>query len=231
MNMTNRQAHVLVLVPAFREERRIAEVVRAVRAQGLDILVVDDGSDDRTAAEAEAAGARVLRHDRNRGKGAALSTGFQFARDHEYEAVVTLDADGQHRPEEIGRFVEAYIRTGLPVLVGNRMTEPTGMPLDRYWTNRFLSWLLSRMMGQKVPDTQCGFRLFHRDVLPDVATRSQGFAAESEILLNLAEQGIRIGAVPVSSVYRDEQSKIRPLADAIRLFRMLWQHRRKRRKP
>lgn len=219
---------VVVIIPAYREERRIGEVARAVRAGGYEVIVVDDGSDDRTAEAAENAGAIVLRQEQNLGKGLALQRGFEEARARGYDLMVTMDADGQHRPEEIGRFVETYVRTGIPVLIGNRMADPRGMPRIRRWTNRFMSWWLSRLMGQDVPDTQCGYRLYRADVLPEVMTRSQRFAAESEILLRVARKGFRLGAVPISTVYGDERSKINPMADTARFVRMLWRYHRER---
>lgn len=216
---------VAAVIPAYNEERRIGAVVKAVRAQNLDVLVVDDGSKDGTAAAAEAAGAQVLRHEGNQGKGVALNNAFRAARERGYEVVVTLDADGQHPPGEISRFVEAYVRTGIPVLIGNRMADTVGMPLVRRWTNRLMSWGLSRLMGQYVPDTQCGFRLYRCDVIPFIEASSQRFAAESEILLHVARRGIRIGAVPISTVYGDERSKINPIVDTFRFVKMLWQYR------
>ena len=221
-----RAQKICVVMPAYREEKHIAGVVHAVREQGLDVIVVDDGSGDRTAEAAEEAGAKVLRHPVNRGKGAALNTGFQFARENGFDVTITMDADGQHAPEEIPKFVEAYHRTGIPVLVGNRMVAIEQMPRIRNWTNRFMSWLLGRMMGQYVPDTQCGYRLYRSDVIPFVSASSERFAAESETLLRVAERGIRIDSVRVSTIYADEQSKINPLSDTFRFFSMVFRYAR-----
>lgn len=219
-----------VVIPAYREQGRIGRVVVEAARHGADVVVVDDGSPDGTGAEAESAGARVLRHETNRGKGMALSTGFEHARTNGYTAVITLDADGQHDPAEIPKFIEAYRRTGIPVLVGNRMWNPGGMPPIRRLTNRFMSWMLSREMGQYVPDTQCGYRLFRCDVIPFVEAKSERFAAESEILLHVASRGIRIGAVRITTIYGDEKSKINPIPDTVRFWRMLQAHRRTRRR-
>lgn len=218
-----------VIVPAYREERQIAAVVRGIRAHVADVIVIDDGSPDRTAAEAEAAGARVLRHERNRGKGVALNTGFAYARERQFDYLITLDADGQHAPEDIPRFIDAYVRTGIPVLIGNRMSERGGgMPFVRRLTNRFMSWYLSREMRQYVPDTQCGFRLYRCDVIPFVETEAERYAAESEILLHIAARGIRMDAVPITLIYGDEKSKIHPLRDTLRFFQMIRRLRRRR---
>ena len=226
------RGRICVIIPAYREEGRIGAVVRSSRehAPGTDVIVVDDGSPDGTASEAEAAGAVVVRHPANRGKGVALATGFAHARAHGYEALVTLDADGQHDPAEIPKFIETYRRTGFPVLVGNRMWDTAHMPRVRRWTNRLMSWLLSREMGQYVPDTQCGYRLFRSDVIPFVEAKSERFAAESEILLHVAARGMQIGAVRISTIYRDEKSKINPVSDTVRFLRMLLANRRTRRR-
>ena len=215
-----------VVIPAFNEAARIGPVVRGACAYGSPVLVVDDGSTDGTAEAARAAGAEILRHDVNRGKGAALCTGFQEALRRNCEVVVTMDGDGQHDPAELAGFLEAYQRTGIPVLLGNRMGEPKAMPILRLLTNRGMSWLLSRLMGHYIPDTQCGFRLYQRDVLPLVMAESAGYAAESEVLLRLAARGVRMDAVRIGTVYAREKSKISPVRDSWQFVRMLVGHRR-----
>ena len=215
-----------VVIPAYQEEPRIAQVVHSVLQHCPHVLVVDDGSRDATAQVARDAGAVVISMPENRGKGAALNVGFQAARDRKAEFVITLDADGQHDPEEIPKFVEAYRRTGIPVLIGNRMADVQGMPLVRKLTNRVMSWMLSRSMGQYVPDTQCGYRLFRCDVIPFVSSNSQRFAAESEVLLRVAERGIRIDSVRIKTIYDSHQSKINPFFDTFRFFSMLYQFRK-----
>ncbi len=208
-------------MPAYLEQGRIGEVIRSVLSIIRPVIVIDDGSPDQTAQEAAAAGAIVLRHAHNLGKGVALFTGFKYAREHGFDHLLTMDADGQHAPSDIPRFLDIYAGSGLPVLVGNRMGNPRSMPLIRRWTNRFMSGYLSREMKQSVPDTQCGFRLYRCAVLPSEAPVSSGYAAESEILLHLAARGVRMGSVPITVIYRDEISKIRPLRDTIRFFRMI----------
>lgn len=216
-----------VVIPAYREEKHIAVVVEEVRAYAPDVVVVDDGSPDSTTQEAEKAGALVLSHVRNQGKGAALRTGIRHAADNGYDLVITMDADGQHAPSDIPAFLAAHARTHCPVLVGNRMEDTKTMPWVRRQTNLFMSGLLSRAMGQYVPDTQCGFRLFHRDVFPLlVRDGSNRYDAESEVLLRLSLEGRKIGAVSIQTIYGAEQSKIHPLADTIRFFRMLCRFRK-----
>jgi len=214
-----------IIVPAYLEERLIADVVRRMLQVLQPVIVIDDGSPDRTAEQAASAGAVVLRHARNQGKGAALHTGFLYAKEHGFDTLITMDADGQHAPADICRFLEAYASTGIPVLVGNRMENPAPMPRVRRWTNRFMSWYLGREMKQVVPDTQCGFRLYRCDILPSEAPNSMGYAAESEILLQLATRGVRMGSVPITVIYQDETSKIHPIRDTLRFFRMIRRYR------
>lgn len=223
------QDRFCVVLPAFREAKTIRSLTERIFALGLKVVVVDDGSDDATSSEAEAAGAVVVRHPVNRGKGVALTTGFEWAHAHGFEAAVTLDSDGQHDPDEILQFIEAYQRTGIPVLIGNRMWNPVGMPWIRRWTNRVMSWMLSREMNQYIPDTQCGYRLIRCDLVPFVSARSERFAAESEILLRMAERGIRIDSVRIKTIYGDEKSRINPFLDTIRFIRMIQVYRRSRR--
>ncbi len=210
-----------VLIPAYNEGKRIAAVVCDVLKVCPNVVVVDDGSPDNTADAAHAAGATaVLVQNPNQGKGAALNRGFQHAREMGYEFVVTVDGDGQHAAEDIPAFIDAYAQ-GVPVIIGNRMSDTATMPFIRRLTNRFMSWLISRKMGQRVPDTQNGFRLYKTSVIPEMQTGSQRFAAESEILLELAANGVKMGAVPIQVIYRDEKSKINPIKDTWRFFKML----------
>lgn len=229
MEAATKPRRYCAVIPAYREAARVGDTVRRVMEQGVEAIVIDDGSDDATADAAGRAGATVVRHPVNRGKGAALLTGFREASARGCEAAVTLDADGQHDPAEIPKFIEAYERTGIPVLVGNRLWNPSGMPWVRRMTNRFMSWLLSREMGQYVPDTQCGYRMIRCDIIPHVQTRAERFAAESEVLLHAASRGIAIDSVRIRTIYGDEKSKIHPLSDTLRFYGMLRAHRRHRR--
>ena len=210
-----------VIIPGYREEGRIGPVVNSVRTFVPTVVVVDDGSDDDTAGEARAAGAVVLVHEVNKGKGAALDSGFRWARERGVECIITMDADGQHAPEDLAVFIAEYRKNEFPVLIGNRMSNPVGMPLVRRWTNRTMSWLLSRKMGQFVPDTQCGYRLYRCDVLDGISCGSCRFDAESEMLMAVAGRGVPIGSVPIRVIYGDEKSKISPVRDTVRFFRML----------
>lgn len=220
----------LAIVPAYFEERNIADVVRGIRGQGMSVLVVDDGSTDATAEQAVAAGATVLRHPVNRGKGAALQTGFHHAIQQGVSWIVTMDSDGQHDPADLPSFC-ALASGDIAVIVGNRMGDIADMPRLRRLTNRFMSWLLSLMIGQRVADTQCGYRAYRADVLPLLFTKTTRYDAESEVLVRLGRAGYRIESVPIRTIYHAApKSKINPFADTARFFAMLRRlHRESRR--
>lgn len=221
---------LLVLVPAYREERHVADLVREILDYAPNVLVVDDGSPDATAEAARSAGATVLAHAKNRGKGAALQSGFEYAAQNGFEFVLTMDGDGQHAPSDIPAFLAAWERTHAQVLVGNRMGDTAGMPWLRRRTNLFMSSLLSKVMGQYVPDTQCGFRLYQSSAFPEPPEPgSDRFAAESESLLRLSLRGVTISSVTIQTIYGEEKSKINPIADTIRFFRMLRRFKKIRR--
>jgi len=227
LSTTRPAARGCVIIPAYCEAGRIGLVVEGVKKIIPDVMVVDDGSPDETALQAERAGATVIRHEVNCGKGAALDTGFQTAREQGFDFVITMDGDGQHAPADLPGFVKTFTETGLPVLVGTRMSDTRSMPWVRRMTNRFMSWLLSREMGQWVPDTQCGFRLYALAVVPELSAKSKRFAAESEILMELSSKGVKIGSVPIATIYGTERSKIHPVKDAYRFLKMLRQYRKR----
>ena len=215
--------NVAALIPAYREERFIGDVVRRARQHVSWVLVIDDGSDDATAEAAQAAGAEVIIHPHNAGKGIALQTGLRDLVMRGYDYIMILDADGQHLPEEIPRFLDAAVELQARLIVGNRMHHTESMPWNRRWTNKFMSSQISLLCGQRVPDTQCGFRLIHREIVPRLLGnhRSGHFQYETEMLVLTSWGGQKIGAVPVSTVYGEETSSINPLRDAVRFFALM----------
>lgn len=212
---------VCAIIPAFAEERFIGDVVRGVLAHLDRVIVVDDGSTDRTATIAQAAGAEVIRHQSNRGKGAAIKTGLERGLSYGSGYFLFLDADGQHDPGEIPDFLNAARETGAKLIVGNRMQNLERMPSIRRWTNRFMSWQIGNLCGRTVPDSQCGYRLVHRDLAPLLLAANNGFGFETESLLLASKSGCRIEFVTVRAIYRDEQSKIRPIRDTIRYLELV----------
>lgn len=213
----------MVVIPAYRAEPTLRALVQAIRRLGLPVIVVDDASSDRTFWEAQEAGAVVLRRAANGGKGAALRDGLAEARRRGYEWMVTMDADGQHLPSDIPRFLDAGKKEDADLIVGNRMRDPRGMPLHRLVTNWLMSWLISRIAGQRIPDTQCGFRRVSRHFLERVPLASERFEIDSEMIIRAGWAGFRIVSVPVTCVYRRGASFIHPVGDTLRFLRFLKQ--------
>ena len=196
--------------------------MRRTRQQLDHVLVVDDGSGDETQERAREAGAEVAIHSENRGKGEAIKTGLRHWLDRQLEFVIILDADGQHRPEEIDRFVAAAVSAAGPkLIVGNRMNDVSRMPLVRRIVNRYMSNKISRVCGQEIPDTQCGFRMLHRDLIPDLLGGANRFDYETEMLIVASRKGCRIDSVPITTVYSDEVSSIHPVRDTMRFFKLM----------
>jgi glycosyltransferase involved in cell wall biosynthesis len=215
-------SRVCAIIPGYNEHESVGHVVRhALKHVGV-VVVVDDGSSDDTGEKAREAGAVVLRHESNMGKGEALKTGFQYAYDHHFDLLVTLDADGQHDPSDIPFFLRAHQQNPSAVIIGNRMTNVADMPFRRRWTNAFMSWLLSHMVHQTIPDTQCGFRLYPREAICHIQCDQDNFAAESELIIKLARAGRNIVSVPIKTIYGHEVSAIRPVQDTWRFIRLLW---------
>lgn len=207
-----------VVVPAYEAETTISALVRALRLQNLSVIVIDDASADATAANAREAGASVVVRSSNGGKGAALREGLQEALKGPFRWFITMDADGQHLPQEVPLFLNEAASGGADMIIGNRMHNPQKMPFLRIATNRMMSVMLSRIIRQKVPDTQCGFRVVSRSVLEKIQLSSNYFEIDSELVVKTAWAGFRIISIPVTSVYRAELSFIRPFRDTIRFF-------------
>jgi glycosyltransferase involved in cell wall biosynthesis len=221
---------IMILIPAYNAAEFIADVVAGCLKWGLPVVVVNDGSADGTARAAEEAGAVVVTHERNMGKGKALTTGFDYAEKNGFEAVVTLDADGQHAPDEIGRFLEEFRRSGTDVVVGTRMRHAKTMPWLRRLVNRSSSFALSRITGARITDCHSGYRLVRTRVWQSVKPESPRFDAEPELLIGAAQRGFTISEVPIRTIYRGEKSEISPSLDAWmfikRAFRALRDRRR-----
>ena len=211
---------ICVLIPAYRCERTIEDVVRGALESGLPVVVVDDGSGDRTFALAHRAGARVLCHDKNQGKGAALATGFQWAREYGFDAVITMDADGQHDPADIGGFVEAFRPDADEIILGSRMSDAASMrPLNRF-LNRVGVKILSRVLDQPVADSQTGYRLYPLRLFDLVQLTGVRFDAENEILVKASRLGWQFRSVTVRTIYHPHHtSHLRPFLDTLRIAR------------
>lgn len=219
---------ILALIPAWNEEAFIGPVIEATRAQ-LPVLVVDDGSQDGTPDLAAMAGAEVVRHKENKGKGQALITGFNWALERGFEAVLTLDADGQHDPTEIPKFVSAYKDNAGDLIIGRRDFKQ--MPFPNRIANPIGSWLLSKALNQRIYDNQSGYRLHTRKLLESLDLKMSGFELEVEVVTQSVCMGMTICWIPIRTIYgTGKVSYFHPLHDTLRFLKMVWyayQYRRR----
>ena len=224
--MTGENSEILALIPAYNEETRLAGVV-AGAIQHLPVLVVDDGSTDATAPVAKVAGASVVIQEPNQGKGAALQAGFRRAIDRGYEAVVTLDADGQHDPAEIPKFLTAYRTGGAELIIGRR--DFSQMPPVRRLANWLGGLAFSWALGQRVPDNQSGYRLIGRRLMQAMLdSEEQGFEYEVEMITVCVRYGFDLDWVPIRTIYAGESSHINPLQHVKDFARIIWKTRQER---
>jgi glycosyltransferase involved in cell wall biosynthesis len=221
----NRIATCAAVIPCWNEVATIAGVVRRVRSHLTQVFVVDDGSTDGTAAEATAGRATLLRHDRNRGKGAALRTGLTAALAAGFRWGLTLDADGQHPPESIPALLRCAEETGAELVVGNRFARPDAMPVIRRLVNQWMSRQLSRRAGTPLPDSQSGFRLLALNRWAQLPLTADHFEVESEVLLAFLAAGARVSFVPVPVIPARRPSRIHLAVDAWRWWHW-WRHSR-----
>jgi glycosyltransferase involved in cell wall biosynthesis len=212
---------VAVVVPAYDAATHLPAVLSGIRRHmGADaVFVIDDGSRDATAAIAAGAGVRVLSHAGNRGKGAALCSGFDAARAAGFTHALTLDADGQHPPECIPQFLGA--RACAEIVIGWRLADPMQMPRARRLSNRATAAILSALAGQTILDGQCGYRLIDLDVVRGLHATERGFMFESELLVRAARRGARLAHIAIPCVYGGQASHVRASQDTVRFLQLV----------
>ena len=220
---------ILGIIPAYNEEQRIAPVVVGA-LEHIPVLVIDDGSQDGTAKIAQEAGAQVIQQIPNQGKGVALRRGFQEALDAGYEAVITLDADGQHDAGEIPSFLEIFKMRKSDLIIGKR--DFNQIPPVRRLANSLGRWSFSWAVGQSIPDNQSGYRLLNRRMMEAVLKSDEsGFEFEVEMIVICIQLGYSLDWVPIETIYRDEGSHIHPLRHTLEFTRMVLQTRQRMRNP
>ena len=212
-----RRKDVVAVIPAFEAEAAVGAVVVGLRRRLQTVIVVDDGSTDATAEVAADAGARVESLEANRGKGAALRHGLELALAEEPAAVVLLDADGQHDPEDLELLLAAWDRSRPELVIGARLSDAGVIPPARYWTNYIGSRILSWMTGFELEDSQSGYRLLAAPLARSLRLCSDGYEIESEMLIKASKLGARVEHVRVRTIYNDVASHFRPVADTFRI--------------
>lgn len=224
---------VWVVIPAYNEgktfdhdsaglEKSLDELLRKLKVKGLSTLVIDDGSKDNTFEIVNKCADIVLKNEENLGKGRALKKAINYLLGNDdFDYIITMDADRQHSFLDIDSFLKEAEK-GESFVVGNRMGNPAGMPKIRIITNRIMSWIISKIVRQKIPDTQCGFRLIKKDVLEKVEIKTKKFEIESEILIKSAREGFVIKSIPIKSIYfKNQKSRISPFRDTVRFIRFI----------
>lgn len=219
-------APVAVVIPAYNESATIADVARRARRVAPWVVVVDDGSTDGTAARVSNLAVEVLRNETNQGKAAAIWRGAQYAIARGAGGVLTLDGDGQHRPEDIPRLLDVARRHPGDVVMGARSLRPQAAPKLRRLANRFADFWISVAAGYPVRDSQSGFRYYPAELFQRVDVphdRSHGFVLESEILIEAARLSVRAHTVAIDTIYAPgaRPSHYRPVLDTLRIARMV----------
>ena len=214
-----------ILIPAYNAGKTLSvlldELMSMIPAP-LGITVVDDGSSDETAMLCRSYPVEIFRNPVNQGKGSALKTGFEaFLTSAQADYLLCMDADLQHPAASISDFLEKAEQTADRFIIGSRKRTAQQMPVHRILSNLLTSRLLSMLTKQKIEDSQCGFRLIHRDVLQKISLLENGFQLESEMLLKAARAGVRISFVPIPTIYAKEKSSMRNLQDTLRFIRLI----------
>ncbi len=197
----NQQVKKILIIPAYNEEQTIGNVIREAKKHASVVLVVDDGSEDKTGEIAKNSGAIVVRHCINLGLGASLVTGFQLALRLGGEIIITLDADGQHRPEDIERIAAPILTGQADVVIGTRMKGSGNMPFSRKIYNYLANALTFFLYGQWASDSQSGFRAFRRDTLKKLRLFSQRMEISSEIIGEIKRQNLKLVEVSIPALY------------------------------
>lgn len=221
------ESEILGIIPAYNESKRISPIIIGT-LNHLPVLVVDDGSSDGTAQMAEKSGAQILCLSPNQGKGAALKSGFQHALNAGFEAVLTLDADGQHDPDDIPGFVATYRHGNPDLIIGER--DFSQIPPIRRLANTIGRWSFSWAVGEPIRDNQSGYRLIsHRMMEAMLESDETGFEFEVEMIVVCIQRGFSLAWVPIRTIYTGESSHINPGKHIKEFSRMVLQTRKRRR--
>lgn len=213
---------IWAVIPAYNEAVGLGDFLLKIKGKGVSALVVDDGSVDNTYQVALKHADIIVKNQKNFGKGLSLRKGIEYLVNREkFDYLITMDADGQHSPEDLSKFIREA-ESGSLFVIGNRMDNPKNMPGLRVITNKFMSWLISKIAGQKIADSQCGFRLIKREIIEKLTIKTKKFEIESEMLLNVARLGYPIKSINIESIYSKHlSSKIKPFSDTLRFIKFI----------
>lgn len=217
-----------IIIPAYNAASTLNLLLARLMefAPKHDIIVIDDGSTDNTAEAAKLSGVELIIHQHNKGKGAALRSGFELALNKGYEAVITIDADGQHDTKYIPELKDIFRAGHYDILIGSRRNEFTRMSFARFISNSITTTVVSILAGAKISDSQSGYRIISASVLKNVKLKTSRYQMESELLIKAGRQGFKIGSLDITNI-PGGTSHISHLKDTLRFVKMvlqtLWQ--------
>ena len=221
MNSLNPKSKICTVIPFYNEKDFILNVVRETLRYVDTVIAVNDGSTDSSEKQiADLENVKVFNLKSNNGKGKALQAGFDECVNNDFNFIVTVDGDNQHDPKFIPEFIEKL--NEFDIVIGNRLMDTKSMPIQRVLSNKITSFFMTLKTGQKIQDSQCGFRAYKREVLQNVRTSYSGYEAESEILVYASRKGFKIGFVNIPTIYGDEKSKMNPIGATVGFIKMLF---------
>lgn len=211
---------IFIVIPARNEAQQIGEVLLEIRRKGFEnVLVVDDGSDDKTVEIAEKSGAKVVQHILNRGAGAATFTGIKAVLELDAEIIVTMDADGQHAPEDIHNLIQPILDKKYDIVLGSRLLEKKEMPLIRRffnYTGNLITWIL---FGLWVSDSQSGFKAFSKKAAEQIEIKTNGYEFCSEVIREIKTKKLSFAEIPIQTKYTEySMQKGQSFANGVRTF-------------
>lgn len=225
-----------IVIPVYNSDIYLKELLNQINGiqkklspHKLSVAIVDDGSNPPVAKQKiPALAIEWIRHSQNRGKGAALKTGFSYFLNKDVDPIITMDGDLQHPPEFIPQFLQKHETGNFDVIVGSRRKNSKVMPFHRIISNTLTSLIISALIGQWVPDSQCGYRLYSRKVIEGIQADENRFHLESEMLIRCGWKNIRIGHVPIPTIYNRAPSAIRNVSDTFNFITLILKLVRKR---
>jgi len=219
---------IALLIPAYNEEKYIGQVIENCLSYSLDMIVVDDGSLDQTATiikklmKSKKYPLIFLQHEKNKGKGAALNTGFKYVGKNGYQGAITLDADAQHDTKEIKKFLQMVKKEKPDLIIGSRFQNIQGMPFLRLATNYFTSWIISNLARQKVEDVQSGFRYISQRVIKNIELKTKNFETEPELIFKACWLNYKVKNLPIATIYHEDfVSEVNKFTDTLKFFKLV----------
>ncbi len=221
MNKLENRNNIVAVIPFFNESSTINQIVNDTLQYVDCVIAVDDGSTDDSSSKIPGnINITLLKFKVNRGKGFALREGLNEGVKKGYTQLITIDADFQHKPDEIPLLI--YELNNYDIVIGNRLNNLVNMPLHRRMSNKITSFLLSLKTGEKIIDSQCGFRAYRVEVIKNIKTVKNGYDAESEIIIKASRKGYKIGFTDISTIYGNEESKMSPVKTTFNFIKVLF---------